>query len=242
MDENELLDRLYSYAFCAAALVVAAFSLLSGSYLLALICAALLLCAGAFFSSGHIINNLLLKHSNIIAYYNEYKLSSTLLSLTRPEGNMHRSLSVAVLRSERASESSPEALRNLIEGMMEPFEFSIRMVPADKKRIVDVLDAKRRMKELQIAKMKPGKPDAVNSLRREIQVIESDMENIRKGGMAFDTVIRITAVAVAESQMEAARQSVRSLERLCDAFSATTKLECEILKGEALVKFMRWNS
>jgi hypothetical protein len=239
MDEKEIVWKLYSYAFYAAALCFAVISILSGNYAVAIVSCALLLVSAVYLNSGHMINNLLINRSNVIAYYNDYKLNVNLVSLTKRDGGSYKSLSAAVLQQESAPDVQREAMRSLIESIAEPFEFSIMVMQADKKRLVDALDMKRRMKEIQLGRIKPGKYDAINALKREIQLIEAEEDSIRKSGRAFNTMVRITAMALAGSESEAARQSVRSLERICDSFSATTKLEYEILKGEARVESMR---
>ncbi len=235
MEEAELLNRAYSYAFYAAAAVVVALSTAFGSFPGLLASGILMLLSALYFKSGHIINSLLIKRSKVIALRNDYKLSSNLASLTRRHGAVYDSFSLAALRFDGPIDIPADSLRTLFEGIREPFEFSFSAMQADKKRLIDALDTRRRMKEISLSRLDSRKYDRSNQLKREIQLIESDIETISKGGSAFDTVVKLKAMSTADSEAEAARQSLRSLERICDSFLAATKLGYDIIKGEELL-------
>ncbi len=237
MEESELAVKLYAYAFYSTAVAVAILGAVLGSYAGALLSGALMLLSALYFKSGHIINNLLVKRSKVIEIYNGYKLSGNLASLTKRRGPSYESISIATLRFDGVVDASTDVMRSLLESIREPFEFSFSAIQVDKKKLLDALDTKRRMKEISLSRLDAVKYDRANQMRREIQVIESEMDSIRKSGKAFDTRVRLKARATAESEAEAARQSLRSLERICDSFLAATKLGYDIVKGEELFAF-----
>ncbi len=235
MEETELVQKLYSCAFYAAALAVAVLSMLSGAYFILIVSAFLLLLSAVYLRSGHIVNNLLIKRSRIIEIYNGYKLNSNLSSLTKRSGAYYAGVSMALLKFEGPVEASNDSVRSMLESIQERFEFSFSAIQVDKKKLLDALETRRRMKEIGLAKLDAQKYDRSNQIKREIMVIESEMESIRRSGKAFDAVVQLKALSMAESEASAAAQSLRSMERICDAFLTATKLSYEIIKGEELL-------
>lgn len=227
---------MFSYAFYIAAAAMALASTTFRSLGGLVMSCALLLVSAVYFKSGHIVNNLLVRKSKIIEMGGGMKLNGNLASLTRRSGPAFESISMALLRFDGAVDSSADTMRSLLESIREPFEFSFSAVQVDKARLLDALDARRRMREISLSRVSPQKYARANQLKREIQLIESEMNAIRASGKAFDTRIRLKAMATAESEPEAARRSLRSLERICDAFIAATRLNYEIIKGEDLLR------
>ncbi len=235
MDEKELVNRLYSFLFYGCAVLLGLLSLVTGNYIVIPFSCICLLFSGICMNSGHLINNLLIKHSKIIEKNNGYSLNPNLCSMTLKEGSTYRGISIARLSFEGTAKSDQSSLKALIESIQEPFTFSITMARADKKRMLDILDNKRRMKEIEVTKVRPDKQDKINGLRREAMALETEMESIRSSGKAFEISLILKAMGSAPTATEAARISAKSLERICDAFAATTKLNYEILKGEVLL-------
>ncbi len=237
MKEKDLGSKIYSYAFYSTAVAVAIISMVIGSYAGAVASSILLLCSALYFKSGHIINNALVRGSRIVEIYNGYKLNSNLASLTRRMGPSYESISIAILRFDGIVDSTSSTMLSLLESIREPFEYSFSAVQIDKKKLIDALDTKRRMKEIALSRVNADKYDKSNEIKREIQFINSEIDSIRKGGKAFDTYVWLKTRVSAVSEAEAARQSIRSLERICDSFLATTKLGSDILRGEELLAF-----
>jgi hypothetical protein len=237
MEELEFASRVYAYAFYAVAVGILAISIASGNYLASLISACLIFASAVYYKSGHIINNLLIKRSRVIELINGYKLSSNLAALTKRSGELYVGVSAAVLVFDGAVDISPDTLCRLLESIHEQFEFSFTAMQVDKKRLIDSLDLRRRMQEIRLAKINAQKYDKANQIRREIQILESEISSVRDSGKAFDTIIKIRAFSSEKNETEAATQSLKSIERICSSFFATTKLNYEIIKGERLLAF-----
>lgn len=241
MESHEILNKAYSYLFYSASVFTLIASALSGNAYLIAATAVLLLLAAIYLNSGHIVNNLLIRHSSIIEIYNGYKASNSYDSAVKKVGNGYLSISAAVLILEKANEAGQEAMKNLIEGLHEPFRFGIALKEADKKRLVEELEVKRKMKEILLSRTDTRQYAKANELRREIGILDSDIENIRKGGKALDVIISISSFSRSESESEAAIESADSLRRVVDAFSAAFSIEYRILNGEKLLDFLEAN-
>ena len=144
MLENELMNKVYSYFFyatCVLLLIASVFFFNLIIFLISLIC---MLLAGVFFSSGHIINNFLLKRSKIIEIYNNYTLNSDLLSASKRAGNGYQAVSIAILKLNKSMQNRTDSVKKILENITEPFEFSIDASEVDKKAVVELLETKRR--------------------------------------------------------------------------------------------------
>ncbi len=242
MEEQDSLNRVYSYLFYAAGvmtLVCGAF--LSSAYLLVLT-AAMLLLSALWLNSGHVLNNLLLRRSVVVEIYNGYRISEGLESIVKRIGNGYRAWSVARLKVDRMSSCTGEAVKALIDGIREPFEYSIILGEADRGRILEGLETRRRMKEIALSRIDQKKQDRINALRREIDIIAAEIEGVVRSGKALEVVMVIRSYADSESRSAAGGESARRIKHIADAFSAGLGLEYEVLNGEALLGFVEMYS
>lgn len=238
MQENEIVNKIYSYIFYALgvlSLICGVF--LSNVYLIALT-GILLLFSAVYFNSGHIVNNILIRRSNVIEIYNEYRLSTSLDSVVKKAGNEYRAVSIALLIIGKANNATHDVIEGLMEGIHEPFEFGILLREADRKRMIEALEVKRRMKEIVLSRLEPKHQDRINGLRREIDILSTEIQSIRKGGKALDVIVKLSSFGSAENEVEASREAANSIKHIADSFSAALGVEYELLKGEELLDFL----
>jgi len=237
-----MMNRIYSYLFYAVGilcLLCAAF--FSNPYLIAFT-AILLLFSALYLNTGHIINNILIKRSNIIEIYNGYRLSNNLDSAVKKLGNGYYAVSVALLMIEKSSNASHETIRSLVESIHEPFEFGILLKEADRKRLLEGIEVKRRMKEISLSRIDAKQQDRLNALRREIDTLGLEIENIKKSGKALEVIVKLSSFAKSEVEADAEREAVASIRHIADAFSAGLGVDYELLKGEELLGFLEVNA
>ncbi|MGC8479384.1 MAG: hypothetical protein ACP5M9_01815 [Candidatus Micrarchaeia archaeon] len=239
MDESDLNKKLYFYGLYATSIIFLLISLFTGYLYIIIISSLFLLLSILYLHSGHIINNLLIKKSMIIEIANNYVLSQNLLSVVKKDNDFYKGVSVASIRQNGQANISSESIKSLIESIHEPFEFSIFCSEIDKKRIIEPLETKKKMKEIQLTKIKDGKYDKISALRREIDIITGEIENIRLSGKAYDVLLLIKAFGSSDSESEASSQSLKTLYRVADSFSAALKLDYEVLSGETLLSLFK---
>ncbi len=241
MEQNEIMNRIYSYLFYAlGTLCVVCAALLSSAYLAALASLVVLISA-VYLNSGHIVNNLLVKRSNIIEIYNGFRLDNNLESAVKRIGDEYRAVSIALLNPGKVDTAMHDAIKALIESVHEPFEFSIMLKEADGKKMIESLDTKRRMKEILLARLDSGKQDRINALKREIDILGTEIQNVRKGGKALDVILKLCAFGSSVNGTGAARESSAGIKRVADAFSSALGMDYEILRGEELLNFIEAN-
>ena len=229
-------NKIYSYMIYSLSAALFTASIFSYSALLVFSSAILLLLASIYYNSGHIVNNLLLRKSKVIEIYNGYKLSTEGLSLCKRNGNEFVSISAAILTPNNISNITPEDYESVIESVHEPFDLSISIVEEGKSRILEDLNTKLKMKEIELAKIDPGKYDRINSIKRDITVIEGDIEDISSGGKALSVYIILKTRATSANEIDAIVESAKNIERLAESFAASCRLEYNILSGEHLIR------
>jgi len=234
MLETELGNRLYSYAFYSAAVVAMMIAMFFHS-LCFLAASTLLLAASAtYFHSGHIINNFLLRRGSVIEVYNNHKLSESLTSAVKRVGDSYFSVSCALLKKV-TDERNGELIASIISNIDFPFEFCLGLKRVDKNKILDDLEEKRRLKEIEITRSDAKKYDRISNLKRELSVIEGEIRTIRgQNPLAFS--LRLKCFASARNENDAIRESSRNATQLASAFSSALGFEYEILKGELRIE------
>jgi hypothetical protein len=238
MEQNTLDNKFYYYLFYALSATIAILSIISYNEYLIILSSLLLLTAAILLHSGHIVNNALIKRSKIIEINNGYRLNQNLTSASKRIGKTYVSIAIAIIRPRSGFNYKSEAMKELLESVKEPFELSISLSEVDKKRIIDSLETKRRVKEIAMSRLKSNSYDKINNLKRHIELIDNEMANISAGGKSFDVSIRLTAISKSDSAYESELSASKNIEMLANKFSASMGVDYEIVKGEELFNFI----
>lgn len=238
MEETSLNNTIHYYLFYLLSLSIIIISVISYNLYLIILSSILLITAAIFFHSGHILNNFLVKKSKIIEIRNDYKLSSSLISVSKRTGKSYKSVAIAMLIPRTGFNYKSEAMRELLESIKEPFELSISLREIDKKRLIDSLDTKRRTKEISLSRLKPNSYDKINNLKRQIELIDNEISNIGNGGKSFDVSILLKAISASDSAYESELNVGKNIETIANKFAASMGVDYEIVKGEELLNLM----
>jgi hypothetical protein len=234
MLELRMKNRLYSYAFYALAAALFALALATQSGFATAVSVILLSLSALYFSSGHIVNNLLLKRGTVIEVSDGFRLNEELSAAVKRIGNEYLAVSCVLLRGA-AGERDGAQIETIVSNTDFPFEFSLGLESLNHDRMLDALEEKRRLKEIEIARSDPKKYDRMNELRRELAVIESEIRSVR-GEKLLALKMRLKTFAKSTGEFKASREASRNAEQLAKAFSAMLGLEHEMLSGERLLE------
>lgn len=235
MEEHIIKDKLYSYLFYVMAVVIFVASVLFHNLYGLVIVAFIVFVAAVYFKSGHIINNLLIKRSKLIEVYNGYSLMKDLSAAVKRVGNSYLGVSIAVLNITRELEGRTEQFKQVLESTKEPFEFCIGLIEIDRTRLLDSLQAKRRMKEIALTRIPQKSYDKANKVKREMEMIENEIRNVQGSGKSFEVSLKLKSTAISRDEAEAGREAAENLVKVANTFSTSFGLEYEILKGEDLL-------
>ena len=219
----------------SASIFIAALVISSTAVLLA--SSIVLLFAVLVLHSGHMISNLMIKKSKIIVVSGNYRISQNLSSISRKEGDLFRSVSIALLKPRAGSEVKSQSLKDLLDSLNEHFEFSVELAEADKTKMLENLRTKLRMKEISLSRVGEKSHDKAGYLRRQIDLINGDIASLASGGKSFQFVIRIKSICTSDDQNDAESYSARSIEMLASKFSASLGLDYDVLHGETLLNY-----
>jgi hypothetical protein len=235
MADEQFGRKIYSYVFYVFAIIIFFTCLLLNHTWLVLISSVLLLLAALYFNSGHIINNILIRKSKIIEVAGAFKLSTETKSVFRKLGSKYASYSVAILSYDRGYNFSQEAFASFIMSIDEPFEFSIALEQLDTRKLMENIETKIRMKELSLKKIGPAKYDQISRIKRDIEILNNELGRLRDNNKNFNLIMRLKSYAESYSGLEAARASIRNLEKLCVSFSSSLGVGYRIVEGEELL-------
>ena len=231
---DTLGDKLFGYSFYAISICSLLFSLLFGSALLAFLAMVMALLSIIYLHTGKLINNLLIKNSRVIVLSNGYELSNNLYSAVKKGNSFYESISIAILIVNSQISNNGLAFEQLLDKLKVPFEYSIELKELNKKRILDELETKLHMKEIQLANEKPNSKE-LGRLKREIGIIESEINAINSGGNPFNVEFKIKCRAASTSLIEATSVSQKNAELVANLFATSLNVGYRLLKGEELL-------
>ncbi len=237
MEEDDIANRLYAYLFYAAAVVCILLSIASYNIIFVACALLLMLFSSLYLNSGHILNNLLIKRSAVIEVYNGYAVNERLPSAVKKVGTAYLSISLAVLQLGSSSSIDGKVFRSMLENVREPFEFSIELAEAEKGKILETLEMKRRMKEIELTRADRRRYERINSITREIELINSEIAGLGPG-KTYRMLLRLKTSARSADRGEAALESSRGIEHIAGSFASAFGLSYRILSGEELLGFI----
>ena len=238
MDKKTEDKKVYAYMLYGLGAFTILCSVFFSNMYLVVFTSIMIFSSVVYFNSGHIINNLILRKSAIIEMCNGFWLSHNLNSMVKKTDEGYVAVAMAVIIPEGTKLIDNGRVKEIIESIRLPFEFRITLTEVDSKRLCDAIETKRRMKEILLSRTDPGKHDKINSLKREIDILESEMGSIKSGGRALDMFVRIFAFANSESEFEASREAYSNIMQIGDSFSAALGVKYEIVRGEELVNLI----
>ena len=229
-------NKTIFYLVYSASVGILAVAVLSSSPAIVAVSAVSMVIAVALLHYGHMLNGVILRKTGVVEVCGRYQLSQDMHAISRKEGEMFRSISVATLRLREGSAINTSSIKDLLDSISEQFEFSVELAEIDKERLIENLRTKLRLKEIALSRASSGPYDRANWLRRQIDVMRSDLSSLSNSGKSFEYVIRIKAICTLEDETEAKMYSARSIHALASKFSLALSADYEILHGEKLLE------
>lgn len=230
-------NRTSFYMVYALSAVVLTASFLLRSGLLLLISALMLITAVLLLHLGEALKGILIKRCVVEVVSGNYKISQNLHSISKSEGDLFKSVSIALLTPRPGAVMNGKPLRELLDSISERFEFSIELAQADKSKILEGLRTKMRMKEISLSRTDARAPDKSAVIKRQIDLINGDIAALSSSGNSFRFVILVKSIAASASRLDAEAISARSIDVLAGKFSAALGVDYEILQGERLLSY-----
>jgi hypothetical protein len=234
MNQQHGNSHSFYLAYALSAAIFAASLVLSNTMLLAL-SSIILIASIALLNSGHLISNLLIKKSSVIIVSGNYAIARSLGSISRKDGDGFTSISMALLKPRQGTAFKSTALKDLLDGISEHFEFSLELEEADKSRMIENLRTKMRMKEIALSRIGERHRDKANLLRRQIDLLNDDISGLASSGKSFQFAIKLKSICSSPDRDEAESASYKHIGILANKFSAALGVDHEVLTGETLL-------
>ena len=235
MEEIDFWNKVFSYLFYISAILLSVVSIIFSNAVIFLLSVISIIFAAVYFRSGHILNNFLIKHSRVIEIKNGYFIGSNQISAIRRQNVGYLSVSIALLRIEKTYQDRNSLVFNAIENAHEAFDFTVSVREMNRRKILEMLETKLKIKEIYLKKINPGKYDKINSVKREIEIIRNEISNFKKSESSFDIAIKISSFAESTDSFEASSESGKKIEKIAAIFSSALNADYDILSGEALL-------
>ncbi len=224
MDDPRDNNKVYAYMIYAISIGALVLSLLSYSLVGIILVATLAFLSAAYMNSGHIINSVVMKRLRVIEICDGYRVSGSMHSAVTRKGAMYSSVSVAVLKPNSKIESQNKIFEDLLDKIKIPFEFSISVRKLDRKKVMESLETRRRMKELELSRSEGTDYKSASMIKRQISTIENEISIISEGNEPVEALVKLKSFASAETEAEAARMSFRQLEHIANLVASSFKL------------------
>ena len=238
MDDPRSNNRIYAYMIYAVSIGVLALSLLSYNLLGIIVVATLAFLSVAYMNSGHIINSVAMKRLRVIEICGGYHVSGSTHSAIKRNGSMYNSVSVAVLKPNSKIEGQSRIFEELLDKIKIPFEFSISVRKLDRKKVIESLETRRRMKELELSRSDGPDYKSASMIKRQIRAIENEISIISEGNEPIEALVKLKSFASGETEAEAARMSFRQLEQIANLVASSFKLDYVIATGEDILDLL----
>jgi hypothetical protein len=235
MEEAEFGNKLYAYLIYIASALAISFSLVFGSLPAAAFASILIFASVIYLNAGNLINTIILKKSRILVFSNGYELSENGMSAFKKVGKEYLSMSIAMLIVNNPVSNAHDAFESLLERIKDPFEFSIEVREISKKNIVENLETRRRMKEIELSNSDKSDYKSITKIKREIALIENEIKSLSSGNRPLSVFFKVKAISKSYSASSAASDSARNAEHIASLFASIFNVSYSMLKGEELI-------
>ena len=236
MDRFQLPQAYYNYLIYGTFGLLVLLSILFASVPSLIAASAAFLIAVIYSKSSNIINPILARAGKISIASGSYTLSDNPRVAVSYFGNLYACVGVSLLLLNSQVTGTSEKFEEIIAKCKYPFEFSVAVESMGTKKVMDDLETRRRMKEIELSRSDNSKIDQINKLQRELDLISGEIAQIAQGSKPIYVSMRIKCSASSYSEGEAASTALSRLESVSNLFGATYNLSYKVLSGEELMK------
>ena len=236
--------KFYFVALILTVLAIASVMTLNVILILSSIIIAMLLVG--YYKLSYIVEAVIFKRTNLIQVIEGYELSGERSTAIKRVSGRFNAITAALLESTSNGSVEREKIENVISNVHCTFRFVIQVERIDTNKLLDGLRTKRSMKEIELTKLNntPFKNNALksNSLKRQIDQIDHEIEKISSGGTPLEVSQYIVTGATSDNRFNAQELAKSQLRELTSSFNALLGTKAEPLSGDDLLGFLKFNS
>ena len=238
-------DDLRFYVIGILLALLAAASIVS---LNAIIIVASLAAAGflvAFYRLHYLIDAVIFRRSNLVQIVNGFELSGERTAALRKVQGNYSATAAGILEGNPKKGIDRDNIENVVANLHLPFRFVLQIEYINIKKVLDKLETKRNLKEIELARIKGSGPQneaRTNALKRQIECLEHDLERMRTGGIPLRISQYLMTSALSGNRFAAQEKAKSQLRELGSHFSAITGSNFRILEGNDLLDLLAFDS
>ncbi|MDE1868434.1 MAG: hypothetical protein KGH60_00485 [Candidatus Micrarchaeota archaeon] len=189
-----------------------------------------------------ILEAAIFRRTNLIERIGTYELSGDRQSAIRRHKGKIISTAMASIEGSTESGIDRKAVESVISRLNFPFKFTVQVSALNAARILDRLETRRAMLEIELSKISGSKSGKgmvrANAARRELELIEHDIKGMTTGSTPLKMALLISTSSVSESRFYAEERAKTQIRELAGEFGAITNSQVRVLSGTELAEAM----
>jgi hypothetical protein len=236
-------EALFFYILLALSGIAVIASILTLNIFVIAISVILIFASVVVYKLWYVIDSLVFKHTNLIELFNGYELSKDRNSAIRRKDGRIISTTAALLSAEKEESIEKGDIENIIAHINYPFKFVMQVEKLNVHRIMDRLQTERSLKEIELSRLDNNKSSVrINQLRRELELIQHDMNAIKTGDTPIKLTRYILTTSVSDTFYDAEERAKSQIRELSSQFDALLKSNSRIIVGTELIELLQLDS
>lgn len=240
MKENHIF-----YLLVSLAITIEIISALTLNAVLIAVASLLVLLSIVTHKLWYVLESLLFRHTNLVQVFGRFMLSGDRSSAIRRDSGIVSATTAAMLAIGTKSEIDRKKVENILAHINYPFKFVMQAERLDIAKLLDKLQTKRSMREIELSRIDHSSQrhlPAVNKIKRELEVLGHDIENISAGEVPLRLAYYIMTTAVSESRFDAEERAKSQIRELASQFDALLSSNSRLLQGNDLLQILELDS
>lgn len=233
------------YILAAILAIISVSSLFTLKLLLILVSLFLAALLIAFYKLYYILEAVLFRRTNLVQVIDNSELSGDRLTAIRHTRGKFSATAVALINNGLSEAMDRSKLESIIANTHFPFRFVMQVEKVDINKLLDKLQTKRSMLEIELGKLNTHNAKSnvlkINSLRRQIDQLDHDIEKISSGGAPLRVLQYIMTSSVSENKFNAQEHARSQLRELSSQFGAIAGAHSTVLEGNDLLDLLKFD-
>jgi len=199
-----------------------------------------------FYKLYYILEAVLFKHSNLVQVIDNSQLSGDRITAIRQVNGKYCATAAALINNGLNEVMDRAKVESIIANTHFPFRFIMQVERVDMNKLLDRLQTKRSMLEIELGKLNNYNVKSnvlrMNSIKRQIDQLDHDIEKINSNGTPLKVSQYIATSSVSENKFNAQEHARSQLRELSSQFGAIAGANSTILEGNDLLDLLKFNA
>lgn len=200
----------------------------------------------AFYKLYYIIESVIFKRTNLIQVLDDCELSGDRTATIRRTDSGICATAAASLENSSDGAIDKEKIENIVANSHCTFRFVVQIERVDTYKLLDKLQTKRSMIEIEIGKLDERSSRnniaKLNSLKRKVDQLSHEIDKVTSGSAPLKVAQYIITTAFSESKTIAQERAKSQIRELASEFGALVGTRSEVLSGDELLNLLKFNS